>query len=244
MGYVFLFRAYRADQGKWQTSDPLGYPDGWNNFAYCNNSAVYSFDQLGLSTWEWIKSSALAGVYGGIYLARSSSLAMGVINRFMPKTLDDAIISAFSEDVLRNNQQISGYVNDFFAQKLSMFSKDSADGNYIIDGSSTLITLNMSAAWGAVVGTSTFSITASAKVSTVNAIKSVTIDITCQYIDTIDWNSYDELSEKGYFSDNTPPWVSFLGYLEVVGDVVQDKILSANYNIKTSWTDYRTKILE
>ena len=61
---------------------------------------------------------------------------------------------------------------------------------------------------------------------------------------TIDWISYDELSEKGYFSDNTPPWVSFLGYLEVVGDVVQDKILSADYKIKTIWTDYRTKILE
>ena len=60
----------------------------------------------------------------------------------------------------------------------------------------------------------------------------------------IDWNSYDELSEKGYFSEDAPPWVSFLGYLEVVGDVVQDKILSANYNIRTTWTDYRTKILE
>ena len=37
LGYAFLFRNYRADQGKWQTQDPLGYPDGWNNFAYCNN---------------------------------------------------------------------------------------------------------------------------------------------------------------------------------------------------------------
>ena len=130
LGYAFLFRNYRPEQGKWQTADPLGYPDGWNNFAYCNNSAVYSIDQLGLSTWEWIKSSALAGLYGSIYFARSSNLAFGVINRFMPKILDNAIISAFSENVLRNNQQISGSVNDFFAQKLSMFSKDSADGNY------------------------------------------------------------------------------------------------------------------
>ena len=50
MGYVFLFRAYRADQGKWQTSDPLGYPDGWNNFAYVNNRAVYRIDLFGLVT--------------------------------------------------------------------------------------------------------------------------------------------------------------------------------------------------
>ena len=47
MGYVFLFRAYRADQGKWQTSDPLGYPDGWNNFAYVNNGVTMNIDWLG-----------------------------------------------------------------------------------------------------------------------------------------------------------------------------------------------------
>ena len=45
--YAFLFRAYRADQGKWQTSDPLGYPDGWNNFAYVNNN-ISNVDPLGL----------------------------------------------------------------------------------------------------------------------------------------------------------------------------------------------------
>ena len=32
LGYAFLFRNYRPEQGKWQTADPLGYPDGWNNF--------------------------------------------------------------------------------------------------------------------------------------------------------------------------------------------------------------------
>ena len=47
LGYTFLFRNYRPDQGKWQTADPLGYPDGWNNFAYCNNN-VSNIDPLGL----------------------------------------------------------------------------------------------------------------------------------------------------------------------------------------------------
>jgi RHS repeat-associated protein len=44
LGYAFLFRNYRADLGKWQTSDPLGYPDGLNNFAYCNNMALACVD--------------------------------------------------------------------------------------------------------------------------------------------------------------------------------------------------------
>ncbi len=47
LGYAFLFRNYRSDLSKWQTSDPLGYPDGWNNFAYVNNHVASSYDCLG-----------------------------------------------------------------------------------------------------------------------------------------------------------------------------------------------------
>jgi len=69
LGYAFLFRNYRADQGKWNSQDPialatnlptpekrnqepsigmeLGYPDGWNNLAYCNNEVVLAFDDIG-----------------------------------------------------------------------------------------------------------------------------------------------------------------------------------------------------
>ena len=47
LGYAFLFRNYRPEQGKWQTADPLGYPDGWNNFAYVNNWVIFSIDPLG-----------------------------------------------------------------------------------------------------------------------------------------------------------------------------------------------------
>ena len=50
LGYAFLFRNYRADQGKWQTTDPLGYPDGWNNLAYCNNGITISVDWLGAAS--------------------------------------------------------------------------------------------------------------------------------------------------------------------------------------------------
>ena len=47
LGYAFLFRNYRPGLGKWQTSDPLGYPDGWNNFAYCNNWVNDAIDLFG-----------------------------------------------------------------------------------------------------------------------------------------------------------------------------------------------------
>jgi len=48
LGYAFLFRNYRSSLGKWQTADPLGYPDGWNNKAYCNSRASNLIDPLGL----------------------------------------------------------------------------------------------------------------------------------------------------------------------------------------------------
>ncbi len=47
LGYAFLFRNYRPDLGKWPSQDPIGYPDGWNNFAYCNNIAGMAIDYLG-----------------------------------------------------------------------------------------------------------------------------------------------------------------------------------------------------
>ena len=57
LGYTFLFRNYRPEQGKWQTTDPLGYPDGWNNLAYVNNGVTTAIDWLGAScilfhSWE------------------------------------------------------------------------------------------------------------------------------------------------------------------------------------------------
>lgn len=47
LGYTYLMRNYRADVGKWQTKDLFGYPDGWNNFAYCNNGSTNNIDFLG-----------------------------------------------------------------------------------------------------------------------------------------------------------------------------------------------------
>ena len=50
LGYAFLFRNYRAELGNWQTADPLGYPDGWNNYTYIGNGVTDSIDFLGFWT--------------------------------------------------------------------------------------------------------------------------------------------------------------------------------------------------
>ena len=49
LGHAFLFRNYRASLGKWQTADPIGYPDGWNQLKYGVNSPLMGVDLLGAS---------------------------------------------------------------------------------------------------------------------------------------------------------------------------------------------------
>ena len=62
LGYTFLLRNYRADVGKWLTADLLGYPDGWNNFAYCNNASTSTFDLYGAAAFlNYDPASASSG---------------------------------------------------------------------------------------------------------------------------------------------------------------------------------------
>ena len=61
LGYAFLFRNYRPEQGKWQTADPLGYPDGWNNLAYCNNGVTMAIDWLGAATHSYAPNNIVYG---------------------------------------------------------------------------------------------------------------------------------------------------------------------------------------
>ena len=50
LGHAFLMRNYRAGLAKWQTADPMGYPDGWNQLAYCGNGVTECVDLLGAIT--------------------------------------------------------------------------------------------------------------------------------------------------------------------------------------------------
>ena len=50
LGHAFWMRNYRAGLAKWQTTDPMGYPDGWNQLAYCNNGVTGAVDLWGCAT--------------------------------------------------------------------------------------------------------------------------------------------------------------------------------------------------
>ena len=67
LGYAFLFRNYRPEQGKWQTADPLGYPDGWNNLAYVNNGVTSAIDWLGGETITQVVSCGTWSTWSAWY---------------------------------------------------------------------------------------------------------------------------------------------------------------------------------
>ena len=47
--YVFLFRHYDPELGRWTSADPSGFPDGANSRIYICNTPNYAFDFLGLA---------------------------------------------------------------------------------------------------------------------------------------------------------------------------------------------------
>ena len=69
LGYAFLFRNYRPNLGKWQTQDPLGYVDGWNNLAYCNNAVIKNIDFLGAYTYDVPSNDNRAILHTGVIFA-------------------------------------------------------------------------------------------------------------------------------------------------------------------------------
>ena len=78
LGYSFLFRDYNPNQGKWTTTDPLGYPDGWNNLAYCNNWVSTTIDFLGWASAkiygrdvDWGNQSIFQHTYTTIILSEA-----------------------------------------------------------------------------------------------------------------------------------------------------------------------------
>ena len=60
---IFLMRNYRASLAKWQTADPMGYPDGWNQLAYCGNGVTSAVDLWGAKVGN---PTAIMSDYGPI----------------------------------------------------------------------------------------------------------------------------------------------------------------------------------
>ena len=88
LGRAFLYRNYRPDLAKWQTADPLGYPDGWNQLAYGPNSPLSGVDFLGAS-WGNVEMVAYYFRYTPISLM--SPTLRSIWDLIRPLVVDDSL---------------------------------------------------------------------------------------------------------------------------------------------------------
>ena len=91
LGHAFLMRNYRAGLAKWQTADPMGYPDGWNQLAYCNNGVISAVDLWGCIELSDISSDA--GIIERVLLAEVMSPAYSAYNEGKAKRVMKAIVN-------------------------------------------------------------------------------------------------------------------------------------------------------
>ena len=73
LGHAFLMRNYRAGLAKWQTADPMGYPDGWNQLAYCNNGVTSSVDLWGCKEKMCDGDAGVINIYVPIFADNQKS---------------------------------------------------------------------------------------------------------------------------------------------------------------------------
>mgnify|MGYP000529116489 CR=1 FL=1 len=119
LGYAFLFRNYRADQGKWQTSDPLGYPDGWNNLAYCGSDPIVFIDKQG--DWAILVGAVVGGVIGGISAYITSG---GDFSATVAGTLGGVVGGALAGTGIPGASMIGGAVASGLATAFDRYAND------------------------------------------------------------------------------------------------------------------------
>ena len=119
LGHAFLMRNYRAGLAKWQTADPMGYPDGWNQLAYCNNGVTGAVDLWGCDEWklynseDWWDPDPLEGIpqelklrssvehmLEGIMNAMASASELGLLLRVQTSTQNGQMSIRQSEKVV------------------------------------------------------------------------------------------------------------------------------------------------
>ena len=115
--YVFLFRHYDPELGRWTTSDPSGFPDGANNIAYMA-VPTSEFDYAGLKSIAWVyyTPSAFAGnpiglLNANVNLVRREMIEADAAAGSLTHYLDDGDI--FHSSILLTNS-ITG-INNFLS---------------------------------------------------------------------------------------------------------------------------------
>ena len=102
LGHAFLFRNYRAGLAKWQTADPMGYPDGWNQLVYCDNGVTASVDFMGAHTAHILPGRHLVDLayYYDVFLYTSAWLGCQCNGNYDNPALTPYFYATFGADAM------------------------------------------------------------------------------------------------------------------------------------------------
>jgi RHS repeat-associated protein len=84
-GYVYKYRTYNPELGRWTSADPSGFPDGVNNFSYAKNQVICSLDNNGLETlyskpqsptFNWVYGPMIPDQNSGVYYQYRAQLSI------------------------------------------------------------------------------------------------------------------------------------------------------------------------
>ena len=94
LGYSFLFRNYKPETGKWMSADPIGYPNGWNNLAYCNSNPCTRVDPMGLDWWNYTDEHVMGrdGLVITYVDLSPSNPVMNIIEDYGPNMHDTSVV--------------------------------------------------------------------------------------------------------------------------------------------------------
>lgn len=129
LGHAFLLRNYRADLSRWPTLDPLGYPDGWNGFAYCGDRSMDAVDWLGGLTfgiYDYFNQERRVYSSGELSVNRNTSVnsCLEMIRASVDKgaktlTVKYMVGAQISYNAIRSSAVAGGTVIDYTEHKLT-----------------------------------------------------------------------------------------------------------------------------
>ena len=226
LGYSFLFRDYNPNQGKWTTTDPLGYPDGWNNLAYCNNG-INQIDILGLAG----SADTFAVICIGLYILPFKNITQ--VEDYGVKKLECYQIGG---QYLSSDSEIQSNLAPIETELKKMIEQ--SDSPVVIKRSVTKRWSN-TFTWQTVLDTGTININAVGSFYQVeNNIK--------EYKLTINYEFFDELDFRGINHGEFPGWNQINsiydagGTFGALGETLLDWILDGafgmNYYVKSTWS--------
>ena len=181
----------------------------------------------------------LALSYGVLYIVNAMDPPLSLVKYYFgPGGFPEALASLYSESTIRYLTNVRSKVTDFVLSAFSGFNNKSAIGIFGLPAQSSLIRNDSNTAWGAIIGTSTFTINGSAHVTTASdGGRNVDLSLNCRFFDDIDWKSYEELVVDHGGLDVTE-WGITTDYVEGALDVWLDTGLQARYNVDVQWTEH------